>query len=459
MPFENELASYRPLWRILSNPTVKNFIDHLYKREFDREEAEHGLTKINATTLAKNDWCPRNIIAIDGGVQSVAVENGYPGAEIGYITVSSVLLKVDRIKELEKEDIIDPKEFRKTEDSSSIDSVIPGQNVVLDANSSPRSSMRKMLFETLKNTRIFSDSESLLDTYEALLKSKMEESGATSGSAKNPIEDYEDSSLEYGYGEYADPLSGKTLYSTDALRIHELFDPNQPSGEMFGQIMSVLEKLWLVHILRSFERSGYLSVLRDTAFFIDGPLAVFSTSAWLAPQIRKELKRINEKQKTINGLDLAIIGVEKSGLFKNHLVALDTEKNGSSGRLDPQTILLLDDKYIKKNIVYSPSEKFYGKDTYFGRKFLYKAKNGYLLVPVIASLDEHQFDLSSATLDQFPRLADITSLLDEVVSNRYPDSIGPLISAHAEAAIPLSLGTKIFQEIAEEIREHDAHRG
>jgi hypothetical protein len=330
---------------------------------------------------------------------------------------------------------------------------------VLDDKTSPRESMRKMLFETFRNTKIFNEGESLLDTYEALLRSKIEESDSTAGSAKNPIENFEETALDYGYGEYTDRHSGKTLYSTDALRIHELFDPNKPSGEMFGQIMSVLEKLWLVHILRSFERLEYLGVLRDTAFFIDGPLAVFSTSAWLAPQIRKELKRINEKQKALNGLDLAIIGLEKSGAFKNHMVALDTNGDGSTGRIDPQTIFLLDDKYIKKNIVYSPSEKQYGKDTYFGRKLFYKAKNGYLLVPVIASLDERQFDLSRAAPDQYPRLADIAALLDEVVSNRYPDSLGPIVSAHAEAAIPLSLGTKIFQEIAKEIRDHDARHG
>jgi hypothetical protein len=44
-------------------------------------------------------------------------------------------------------------------------------------------------------------------------------------------------------------------------------------------------------------------------------------------------------------------------------------------------------------------------------------------------------------------------LLDRLVSNRYPNAISPLISAHAEAAIPLNLGKKIFEDIAREIRE------
>lgn len=45
------------------------------------------------------------------------------------------------------------------------------------------------------------------------------------------------------------------------------------------------------------------------------------------------------------------------------------------------------------------------------------------------------------------------NLLDSLVSSRYPNSLTPLISAHAEAAIPLNLGTRIFEDIAREIRE------
>lgn len=453
MPFENEFASYKPLWRVLSNPTVKSFIDRLFKRTYDRDEEEKELTKLNADDLAKSSWLPNNIIAIDGGVQSVPVENGYPGAEIGYITIASVLIKLDLIKKLERDSIIDPREFRKTEDPSSIDTVIPGQNVLLDEHTSPRASMRKSLYETFKRTRIFSDGETLLDTYEALLKRKIEDAGTNESTAQDPIEGFEYNHLHYDFGDYTDRYSGQPLYSTDALRIHELFDPNRSTGEMFGQIMSVLEKLWLVHILRSFEQGKMLSLLRDTAFFMDGPLAVFSTSAWLTPLIRKELARINQIQKKINCTDLVILGIEKSGTFKNHLLALDTERSGATGRIPPRTVILPDDGYIKRNIIFSPSPKPYGQDTYFGRKFFYKTKTGYLLVPVLATYDEHQASLDTAKPEQFPRLGDVTSLLDEMVSNRYPDSVSPLISAHAEAAIPLSLGTKIFEDIAREIRQ------
>ena len=45
------------------------------------------------------------------------------------------------------------------------------------------------------------------------------------------------------------------------------------------------------------------------------------------------------------------------------------------------------------------------------------------------------------------------NVLDELVSSRYPNSVSPLVSAHAEASIPLNLGKNIFDDIAREIRE------
>ena len=217
--------------------------------------------------------------------------------------------------------------------------------------------------------------------------------------------------------------------------------------------MSTLEKLWLVHILRSFEKKGWLSTLRRVAFIMDGPLAVFSTSSWLTKVIEDELIRINELQKEINGQDLLVIGIEKSGTFFNHFTEIDTNINGVTDIFPKQSAMLLTDDYIKKNIIFSESIKPYGQDTYFGRKFFYKAASGQKIVPVVAWFNDNQKNIKTANVDQFTRLGDVMNLLDQLVSSRYPNSLSPLISAHAEAAIPLNLGKRIFEDIAREIRE------
>jgi len=210
--------------------------------------------------------------------------------------------------------------------------------------------------------------------------------------------------------------------------------------------------LWLIHILRAFEKIKWLPTLRHLAFMLDGPLAVFSTSSWLTKSIIDELRRLNELARKINHQDILILGIEKSGTFVNHFEDIDTTKEGIADKFQNQSALLLDDKYIKKNIILSESEKPYGQDTYFGRKFFYKTSLGYRIVPSIAFFSEYQQELKTASPNQFSRLADIMNLLDQVVSSQYKNSVSPLISAHAEAAIPLNLGRSLFEEMARELR-------
>ena len=129
--------------------------------------------------------------------------------------------------------------------------------------------MRKALFDELSSNRIFSDCETLLETYEYLFRIKQERF-TERNLPKSPIEQYSDEDMTYGYGIYECPHSGEPLYSTDALRLHELMKPSGSNGEMYGQIMSTLEKLWLIHILRAIEQKGWLATLRRVAFIMDG---------------------------------------------------------------------------------------------------------------------------------------------------------------------------------------------
>jgi len=268
------------------------------------------------------------------------------------------------------------------------------------------------------------------------------------------LEDDDSKKMQISLGTYPCSETGEQLYSTDALRIHELLNEQKTtSGEMYGQLMSVIERLWLVHLLRAFEKKNWLSTLKNVAFVMDGPLAVFSVSAWLVKFIEKEIRRINELQKRFTGNDLMIIGLEKSGRFVEHFIDLDTSPEGHEDMIPDNSAFLLNDDYIKNNIIFSKSPKPYGKDTCFGRKFFFKTKNGYRLVPQLACYSDAQKDITTANVSQFPRLNDACALLNDLISRRYPNSINPLISAHAEAAIPLTLGKKMFEEIAQELRE------
>ncbi|MCX6173254.1 MAG: DNA methyltransferase [Ignavibacteriales bacterium] len=106
MPFENEFASYEPLRRILENPKVKALQNRLKIRTLteSHEEIQKRLTELSK--IKPSDFQPDLIIAIDGSHHEVKIENGFPGAEIGYITVASVLLFLDKVREHSKEEFI-----------------------------------------------------------------------------------------------------------------------------------------------------------------------------------------------------------------------------------------------------------------------------------------------------------------------------------------------------------------
>lgn len=448
MPFENEFAKIEPLRRIVESEKVKNIQGRYKLRELSDDELE--LKTIPATDLQASDWQPDMVIAIDGSHMEVPAKNGFPNAEIGYVAVASVLTFIDKIRELDKQEFIDPVELRKAEKTESFDSVFPGCNVILDSELTSMASMRKAVYEEFKNYKVFADGESLLDTYEVLFKHKRVV--ADSRKPKCPIDDFDcKKDLVYNDGVYKCDCGEYELYSTDALRLHELMNPLGSNGEMFGQIMFTLEKLLLIHILRSFEKNNWLDTLKRIAFILDGPLAVFSTASWLTKSITVELNRINEIAKKKNGQDILILGVEKTGTFVNHFEEIDRKETGEPDRIPNQSVFLLYHSYIKDKIIFSKSDKHYGIDTYFGRKFFYKTKTGQRLVGTVAFFNDYQKNLETAHINQFPRIADAISLLDQLASSRYPNAITPLSSAHSEASIPLNLGKRILETIAKEL--------
>src|SRR5689334_3750038 len=99
--------SYEPLRRLLSNSKIQEIQTQIrVKNTTEAINWDEQTFKLNE--LDQSEWHPKLLIAIDGDYSKSIVENGYPGAEIGYITVSSVVILLDKVRELEKSEFIDP---------------------------------------------------------------------------------------------------------------------------------------------------------------------------------------------------------------------------------------------------------------------------------------------------------------------------------------------------------------
>jgi hypothetical protein len=447
VPYEGEFAQHRSVRRLAESQRVMELLGNF--RVQRRPTGSADLQTIGLEDVAPNVWFPSWVLAVDGSHAEVAVQNGYPQAEASYITVASVLIDLDKVRILDQQRPVDPREFRMTEHPGSIDCALPSCNVIFEGEDSAKVSLRRGLFDVFATNEMSPDSESVLDTYEVLLAHK-----PTNREQRCPYDDCP--VLEHyfpGQGRYGCRcLELRPLYSTDALRIHEGMNLEGTNGAMFAEIMQVLERIWIVHFLRTLEQKKWLPLLREVAIVLDGPLAVFGHPAWLSQAIREELSRINELVRRLTGgLDILWLGIEKTGQFVQHFEDLDRQEGGSSGNIPCQTAILLDDAYIKRHIVFSESDKPYGQDTYFGRKFFYKTRAGARIVASLPFLRENHGDTSPAHPDQYPRLADALGLIDQLVSSRYPNALSPLVAAHAEAAIPLNLGNQILQRLAREL--------
>jgi hypothetical protein len=446
MPYEGEYAQYRSINRIIESERVKALLSEceICKRDYKEDTA-----KLLSTPQVKpSGWLPNWVIAVDGSKQEIPIKNGFPGAEVSYVTVASVMLDIEKMLVLDSARPADPKEFRKIEQADSIDCAFPGCNVIIKKEVSAKSSLRKALFETFKDVRMADDGETLLDTYEALLEYKPD---------KNPECPYDDCKNKDKYftrskGQYICACQLKRpLYSTDALRIHEGMNQVGSNGALFAEVMQVLERVWVIHVLRTIEQKNWLTSLQRLAIVLDGPLAIFGHPAWLSEAIYKELSRINNIALDINKQDILLVGIEKTGFFVDHFDSLDCNPEEAGERLPNQTTFLLTDKYIKENIIFSESEKFYGDQTYFGRKFFYKTESGARIVATVPFLKEEHKDRNDIDPNLFPRITDALSLLDKLASSRYPNALIPLVSAHAEAAIPMNLGRRVLEKLAREL--------
>jgi hypothetical protein len=440
MPYEGEYAGYRALRRIAETERVKQL---LHRAKVVQSRTTAPLT--TPPTLPEHpEPLPDFVVAIDGSYNEVDVKNGYPGAKVGYCTVASVLINLREVDRLDVVRPVDPREFRKTEEADSIDAALPGTNVVTRHKNSARESFREELYDLFHDIIVDEDDRtSLLDTYQHLLSLKPQTNPQSC-----PYDGCDSEMTVTPSTRTCVCSKAKAVYTTDSLRIHERFADYGTNGEAFGLVMQVWERLLLIHLLRCLERRNWLDRLNRLAFVVDGPLGMFGPPAWLSAAIGRELRRLNSLVRQRSGTDLLILGIEKSGVFVNHFDEVDQTETPGQQLYPPRSYKLLTDHYIKERVIQSDSDKRYGLDTYFGRKFFYKTRSGARIVASIPFLSEAQDTLDSDDISLYPRFPAACALLDKVVSSRYPNSVTPLITAHAHAAIPLALGAKVLRQLA-----------
>lgn len=390
--------------------------------------------------IERRVWLPKRVVAIDASTLTHRVRNGFPGAEASLLMLSVVFIDITGLAGIKTDEIPSPRIFNEMESAHTLDAVLPGANVVRGGvdGDTPKDYFRKASYETFLG-HLDPNHETLLETLRAITPS-------APANISCPIDGC-DNSFTPGQGEFSCRCSkAATLFETDSLRFHESFAETGSNGEVHGEVRHVLEVLSLVNILRFFERRNELFYLKDFAFVLDGPLAVFGQPARIAPFVRDEIIRISKLLRDQVGADLLVMGLEKSGQYSAHFSDLDwSDQHGPKGRYPAGTVLIPDARYINLNIVRRPeASKPSGQDTYFGRKIFYKNRNGSHNTINLAMTNDQAADFHNVSVEAFPRLGDALNILDHLSTYLHDGGFIPLIRAHAHSAIPLRHGAEIL---------------
>ncbi len=136
---------------------------------------------------------------------------------------------------------------------------------------------------------------------------------------------------------FACARTNRPIYLTDVFRLHERIDENLGAGGILGYLMTTIEQLIVVHILRLIARRRP-AALSNIAIIKDGPLAFFGVTANLHNPMRRLLVQLSRTAEPI------LVGVEKSGPFVEHAHQI-------RDKMQPGQALILNDAYIYRNIL------------------------------------------------------------------------------------------------------------
>ena len=437
MPYRNEFASGDSLWRLVESDSVKEFKGVI--RYGAPEEAAEPPTAI--TPSRGHDRISR-IIVIDGSTVISAVRTGYPGAEAALLQLAAVVIDLQKLRNIPPGSIPRPSTIRDIEHCRTLDAVLPGRNVVRRdvADDTPNRFFRFIVYEMLSDRKVDDDHETLIQTMRAITPPR---------SFPCPLDDCDNTipPLE-GVGQCACG-NREQVFETDSLRLHERFEDFGSSAQAYTAARQVVEHLAMVNIMRFFERRGLWSAFRTTAFVMDGPLAIFGMPAWLKLYVQNEVARLHCQAIARDGPGVLLFGVEKSGMFLEHLKALDqSDHDGPRARIDPGQALVPDRRYTHRHIVLRPPDaKPHGETTDYGRRVLYKNRqeqHSVVMTPIVNAQGENRDCVEEAA---YPRLGEALDVMDEFSTYLYEDGFAPLVRAHAHAAIPLRAGIGLLAEL------------
>ncbi len=465
MPYNNQYADKSSHVDIVQNPEVAEFIGNCSYMLEPTEQEEEQLKEMFVEIPESDIPLPEHVISVDGSSYEASINNMFPSTKLGYIKIGCLLIDRSQYKNLRVHNnrFVDPFRVAKMQDSNRANTFsLPSSNLVYKGSKSVQASFRYALDEQLYRLRTIENepSSSMRTTLFHMAAIRTGELGTND---PNVLKLHKCPSCGVSEVEVFDipdeqkcPHCGEPVYPTDCLRIWEEVSEYLSNTAPITRLMNVIEHLIPVHyirIIREFEQSYFANILDNLAFFVDGPLAVFGTPAWLHASILRYINKINNELITLGKHRMVIIGLQKSGAVVDYFSMID--------RLIPSgKIFAVKDEFRYKYITpcNTPSNNGFGYETYYGQDFVLKTESGRTFVlsipypfPGKASHGTFNFVQEKVKLSNYPELGVAVSLIRDFECDLYENAVVPIALAHKYTAISLEPGSKVLDLLS---REH-----
>ena len=320
----------------------------------------------------------KNIITIDGGYTNVSVKEDFPSSTIAFFQFGALFFKHQDLINLKEKPFIDPDDISKLQNIQRIKLVIPTKGVALDNEHDFISSVRRTIYEFFMSQP---EPEGFMSTLKWLIFEEYKPIGeqnkvwhlATCPHCGNGV-DIKQIDVRRDYIVTC-PCCGNKIYLTDILRLHEAIDNELGAGGILGYLSTAIEQIIMVYLIKLI-LDIKPSLLTQTLFIKDGPLAFFGQTANLHKPMRHLITFLN------NHHAIYMIGLEKNGSFVEHAVQV-------SKKLQQNQMLLLGNRYIYKYII--PGNKDddipYARSSYYGNKVIFKSAYNNVYVATIPNIE------------------------------------------------------------------------
>lgn len=431
-PFER--ASKTSHTNIINDTTVQSFLSKCKMPPYHEEIDDKDIELLMLEEPTKNPI--KNIITIDGGYTNVFVKEDFPSSTIAFFQFGALFFKHQDLLDLKEKPFIDPEDFSKLQNIQRIKLVVPTKGIALDGEIDFVSSVRRTIYE-------FFISQPERNGFMDALKWLIFEEYSSSDNSKiwhlatcphcSIGVDIQRKNVQNDYT-ITCPHCGGKIYLTDILRLHEVIDNELGAGGILGYLTTAVEQIIIVYLIKQMLNIRP-SLLSQTLFVKDGPLAFFGQTANLHKPMRKLMTFLNQNH------SIYLVGLEKSGSFVEHAVQ-------ASKKMLPKQMLLLGNSYIYKYIIpgNGRDSEPYAISSYYGHKVIFKSEHNNVYVATIPNVQA----MVEPQISDYININEILYNITALKCDLYYNSLVPVVMANKLVSLADHPSSDLLKTFAQE---------